>query len=50
MQYPSNEVIYEFGLRKGLMATLVGDDPQSRAEESSNEAVECPERDAGGGI
>lgn len=48
MEDPTDRVIEGLGRGEGLVAALVGDDPQSSGEEAGEEAVESPEGEGGG--
>lgn len=40
---PSHDVVDELGFGERLMATLVGNDPQSRSKEADSEAIQRPQ-------
>jgi len=43
---PAHSIVDSFRLRESLVATLVSNDPNSSAEETSPEAVDRPERES----
>lgn len=47
---PSNGVVDGFGLGEGLVATLVGNNPQAGCEKAGEETIDGPESEAGKGV
>ena len=50
MEDEANGVVDGLGFGEGLVATLVGDDPEAGGEETCPEAVDCPESESGGAV
>lgn len=42
---PTDGIVHELGLGVGLVATLVGDDPNASGDEASPEGIQRPERE-----
>lgn len=40
MNKPADQVVYDFGLREGLMTAFMANDPKASCEEASPETVE----------
>lgn len=46
MQHPTRGIVQAFGLRKGLVATFVSDDPETGSEKTLQESVNGPETES----
>ena len=50
MQDPADGVVDRLRRREGLVATLVGDDPETSGEETDEEGVQSPVGEVEGGV
>ena len=50
MKDPADGIVHEFRLGVGLVATLVGDDPNASGDKASPEGIQRPERELSGSV